>query len=117
MLGESRHQKYVLSEKAFARGIGAYCRAQGQPRCVLYRHLFADCFIHERRKRHCSPCPRAAYGERKVLYRRQGAMMALPPLLINVAAHNTLPNCQRLSAHKMARLSHVRTPYQLVARA
>ncbi len=116
VLGESRHQKYVLSEKA-SREASALIAAHKVSPAVFFTGIYSLIVSFMSGEKDIVALAPVAYGERKVLYRRQGAMMALPPLLINVAAHNTFAKLlEAVSAQNGSFYRHVRTPYQLAAR-
>lgn len=116
VLGDSRHQKFVLSEKA-SRETSALIAAHKVSPAVFFTGIYALIVAFMSGEKDIVALAPVAYGERKVLYRRQGAMMSLPPLLVNVAEHNTLATLlEAVSAQNGSFYRHVRTPYQLAAR-
>ena len=116
VLGESRHQKFVLSEKA-SRETSALIAAHKVSPAVFFTGIYALIVSFMSGEKDIVALAPVAYGERKVLYRRQGAMMSLPPLLVNVAAHDTFAELlEAVSAQNGSFYRHVRTPYQLAAR-
>ena len=116
VLGESRHQKYVLSEKA-SREAAALIAAHKVSPAVFFTSIYSLIVSFMSGEKEIVALAPVAYGERKVLYRRQGAMMSLPPLLVNVAAHDTLAKLlEAISTQNASFYRHVRTPYQLAAR-
>jgi len=116
VLGDSRHHKYVLSEKA-SREASALIAAHKVSPAVFFTGIYSLIVSFMSGEKDIVALAPVAYGERKVLHRRQGAMMSLPPLLVNVAAHETFAKLlEAVSAQNTSFYRHVRTPYQLAAR-
>ena len=116
VLGESRHQKFVLSEKT-SRETSALIAAYKISPAVFFTGIYALIVSFMSGEKDIVALAPVAYGERKVMHRRQGAMMSLPPLLVNVAAHDTFAGLlEAVSAQNGSFYRHVRTPYQLAAR-
>ena len=116
VLGDSRHQKYVLSEKA-SREAAALIAAHKVSPAVFFTGVYSLIVSFMSGEKDIVALAPVAYGERKVFYRRQGAMMSLPPLLINVGAHETFAKLlEGISSQNASFYRHVRTPYQLAAR-
>ena len=116
VLGESRHQKFVLSEKTSSETSALIAAHKVSP-AVFFTGIYALIVSFMSGEKDIVALAPVAYGERKVLYRRQGAMMSLPPLLVNVAAHDTFAGLlEAVSAQNGSFYRHVRTPYQLAAR-
>ena len=112
----NRGQKYVLSEKA-SREASALIAARKVSPAVFFTGIYSLIVSFMSGEKDIVALAPVAYGERKVFYRRQGAMMSLPPLLINVAAHDTFAKLlEAISAQNGSFYRHVRTPYQLAAR-
>lgn len=116
VLGESRHKKYVLSEKA-SQAAAALIAAHKVSPAVFFTGIYSLIVSFMSGEKDVVALAPVAYGERKVFYRRQGAMMSLPPLLVNVAAHETFARLlEAISAQNASFYRHIRTPYQLAAR-
>jgi len=116
VLGHSRHKKFILSEEA-SRMAGALIAAHKVSPAVFFTAVYSLLVSFMTGEKEIVALAPVAYGERKVLYRRQGAMMALPPLLVRVEGQPSFAALlEEIAAQNASFYRHVRTPYQLAAR-
>ncbi|SDF24354.1 amino acid adenylation domain-containing protein [Desulfovibrio legallii] len=116
VLGASRHKKFLLSAAA-SRAATALMAAHKVSPAVLFTALYALAVSFMGGEEQVVVLGPTAFGERKTLHRRQGALMALPPLLLDVGGKNGFAGLlAAVAAQNATFYRHVRTPYQLAAR-
>lgn len=116
VLGSSRHKKFILSDH-ISRMTEALIEAHKVSPAVFFTAIYSLIVSFMSGEKEIVALAPVAYGERKVLYRRQGAMMALPPLLVNVdGAQSFAGLLEEIAAQNASFYRHVRTPYQFAAR-
>ncbi|WP_459826836.1 amino acid adenylation domain-containing protein [Desulfomicrobium salsuginis] len=116
VLGNSRHRKFHLGEDA-SRVIDRVILRHGISPNIYFMALHAlivSFMCDEKRVVILNP---VAFGERKVLHRRQGYQVAMPPVFIDLGAHESIAGLfEDISTQGRTFYRHIRTPHQVAMR-
>ncbi len=116
VLGNSRHRKFHLGEET-SRIIDRVILRYGISPNIYFTALHAlivSFMCDEKQFVILNP---VAFGERKVLHRRQGYQVAMPPVLIDLNEHGSIAGLfEDISVQGRTFYRHIRTPHQVAMR-
>lgn len=116
VLGDSRFEKHILSREASACIDRALQQHQISP-AVYFTALHVLVVSFMCGEPNIVVQTPVALGERKSFMRRQGAQIAMPPMLVDVTAHETVQGVfADVAAQNSRFFRHANTPYQLAMR-
>ncbi len=116
VLGNSRHRKFHLGEET-SRIIDRVILRHGISPNIYFTALHALIVAFMCDEKQFVILNPVAFGERKVLHRRQGYQVAMPPVLIDLNEHGSIAGLfEDISAQGRSFYRHIRTPHQVAMR-